>query len=192
MEGIRKRIDFLKTAIRDPQVGGITMSSRYVIEHVVKRLPKKLDTVIECGPGEGVLTKRLLKHLSFSGKLITIEPNRSFVERLRTINDRRLEVVKGTVQSVLPDLAGRLGAVDLVIASIPFSFLARDERLKIVGEVYDILKPGGTFIIFNQYRQVMHAPVKKIFDKVSVSFEVRNILPCFIIDAQKTQYLKNL
>ncbi len=187
MDGIRKRIHFLKTAILDPHVGGITMSSQYVVEHVLKHLPKGLDMVIECGPGEGVLTKELLKNLSLSGKLLTVEANHDFVQRLLKISDNRLEVMHGTAQMALSDLGIEQGTVDLVISSIPFSFLTRVERLKMIHDIHDVLKPGGTFIIFNQYRQVMHAPIKKLFETVSIAFELRNIPPCFIVHAIKAK-----
>ena len=186
MNRIHQRINFLKTAICDRKVAAVTMSSTYLIRRVAKLLPKRLDTVIEFGPGEGVMTRALLKRLSFQGKLFAVETNGEFIKILERIDDPRLSIIQGKAEDVVSHMQKRSqDKVDLVIASIPFSFLKSHERRKLVNDTHDILLPGGSFIVFNQYNPLMYAPVKKIFGAVSVFYELRNILPCFIIRAKK-------
>lgn len=186
MNAFTRRVHFLKTAVSDLEVGAITMSSKYVIKNVLKHISGPLNTVIEYGPGEGTLTKIILQHLSPQGKLIAVESNSEFVNILGGINDRRLHIIHGKAQDAVKKLDKYgVDTADAVIASVPFWFLDKKEREGIIKDAYSILAPGGTLIIFNQYQPLMYALLKKIFGVASISFELRNIPPCFIMHAKK-------
>ena len=186
MEQLRERINFLKTFVFDKNVGAIMVSSRFVVQEIVKHLPKNVRTIIECGPGEGVVTRALLKRLSPEGKLIVIEANKVFASLLqKNIHDARLKIAQGNAQDMIThaDTHG-IGAVDVVVASIPFSFLTPSDRLRIVRDAHKLLRSGGRLIIFN-YSPLMYRPMKQIFGNAHISFELRNIPPCFIMIAEK-------
>jgi phospholipid N-methyltransferase len=185
MDGIRERANFLKNAIFNRNVGAVTMSSKYVIKNVTQRLGKPLHTVIEYGPGDGVMTRALLLHLAPQGKLFVIESNPQFIKALHKIKDKRLHILQGKVQDLALDKIHGFCPADAVISSIPFSLLKKADRLKIVSDTHKILAPNGTFIIFHQYSRLMFRPLQERFSSVSVVFEPRNILPCFILDAKK-------
>jgi len=183
---MNKHIRFLKNAVLDRKVGAVARSSKYVVQNVLGRLTGPLETVIEYGPGDGVMTKELLKKLPSSSRFFVVESNAPFVKTLRQIEDGRLEVIEGKVQHLSPEDIQRFSGADLVLSSIPFSMLKPGERLKVVSEVRKILKPGGRFIIFNQYSRLMFKPLRNNFNSVSASFEPRNIPPCFIFEAKKS------
>lgn len=186
MDDLRKRVGFFKTAVGDPGVAAIATSSRFVIRNVLRRVPEGATTIIEYGPGEGVLTRPLLSRLPADGTLIAIESNHDFAESLRRINDPRLRVLEGKVEDILHDKA-LLGieTADFVASSIPFSFLSPDERAGIASETARILVPGGRFVVFHQYSPLMQPVLKQGFGKVTVDFEFRNVFPCFIIEGVK-------
>ncbi len=176
---------FLKNAVRDRKVGAVARSSRYVVKNVLDRIAEPLHVVIEYGPGDGVMTREILKKLSSESRFFVVESNLSFVGTLRQIKDERLQVIEGEVQHLSSENMEKFSGADLVLSSIPFSMLKPADRLKVVSEVHKLLRPGGRFIVFNQYSYLMLKPLKKSFHMVSTSFEPRNIPPCFIFEAKK-------
>lgn len=182
---LKDRFAFLKTALRDKDVGAISISSQYVIDRVLRYVPTTARTVLEYGPGEGVLTKALLHRLPATGTLIAIETNQDFVAKLTAINDPRLIVLEGKAQDEVVTVAATTPApIDVAVASIPFSFLSPSERRDVVDATRALLAPDGVLIIFHQYTPLMYGILKEYFADVSVSFVARNMLPCFVMCAR--------
>src|SRR4051812_21638352 len=177
---------FLKTAISDVNVAAVANSSKYVVTSVMKQLPDSIQSVMEYGPGDGVATRALLKRLPANGKLLAIESNPEFVSGLKEIDDPRFQVVHGNVRDIGCIMREhRFESLDAIISSIPFSFLAAEERDEIVVKTHDALSPNGAFVVFHQYSTLMLKPLRASFNSVTMSFEVRNIFPCFIFCARK-------
>lgn len=185
MQRIRERINFLKVFTTDKHVGAVAASSRFVVGNVIKHVPKGAKTIIECGPGEGVLTRALLKKLPQEGTLLAIESNQEFVAVLKGINNPRLKIAEGKAQDIVGHVKKyHMTQVDFAVASIPFSFITPSERTQIVRDIHRVLRPDGVFVIFN-YSPLMYRTMKKVFGNASIGFELRNILPCSIIVARK-------
>ena len=186
---MQEQLNFLKIALLDRRIGAMTRSSKYVVKAVVRNLDNQpLRRIIEYGPGDGVMTKAMLNKMPRDGELIVIETNPKFLKVLREIKDPRLKVIKGTAQEVSKELKRHNHAVvDLVISSIPFSILEPAVREDIVSNTFDMLKNSGKFIVFHQYSPLMLGLLNKYFETkaVNIQFELRNILPCFIMSAQK-------
>ncbi|MDP3779451.1 MAG: methyltransferase [bacterium] len=186
MPKIRERIQFIKTFKSDKNVAAIVPSSKFVVRDVIKRFPKNVNSVIECGPGEGVMTKAVLKRLDPAGRMLVIESNLQFTDILREIHDSRLLITEGRAQ----DMAGYakdydMNQTDLILASIPFSFLKPIERRQFVRDAYELLASEGILIIFHQYSPLMYRSVKKVFGNTKLTLETRNLPPCFIMIARK-------
>lgn len=185
MKSLYQRIHFLTTSIFDRDVAAITMSSQYVVRKILRKLPLSLDTIIEYGPGDGVMTQALLPRLTPQGKFFVIESNSRFVKKLKKINDPRLHIIHGRAEESIHLLKKYTKNADLIIASIPFSFLKQEERKSVVRDSYQLLAPNGSFVIFSQHTFLMYFFVRAIFKKASLWYELRNIPPCFIIWAEK-------
>ena len=187
---MKKKINFIKTAVADFQIGAVAPSSRYVVKTVLSKLKGEvLNQVWEYGPGDGVVTREILKLLPRDGKLTVIETNASFVKTLKQINDERLEIIHGTIQETLPKLLKQISLekikVDAIISSVPFSFFTPREREQIIKQTSSALRTDGKFVVFNQYTPLMFFPIKKHLKKLKLSYEFRNIPPCFIFSARK-------
>jgi phospholipid N-methyltransferase len=180
-----ERLFFLVRALSGHRVGAITTSSRYVIQEALQDITGPLDTIVEYGAGTGTMTKNLLQRLAPNGKLIVIESNHQFIEILKQLSDTRLHIIEGELENQLLDAKHGFFNVDLVVSSVPFSFIAPMHRQKIILASKKMLAPNGNFIIFHQYSRLMLKPLKDNFKTVSVSFEPRNIFPCFIFSAKK-------
>jgi len=186
METISQKVLFFVNAVLSGgKTGAITMSSDYLVESVLKHVKGPLDIVVEYGPGDGVVTKAILKHLAPQGKLVVIESNPEFVKILRRIDDQRLHIIEGEVQDVITRETWHIKEVDLILSSIPFSFLTPRKRDEVIAKTHALLQPRGSAIVFHQYSTLTKKSLGKYFNTVSVSFEPRNIFPCFILFAKK-------
>jgi len=174
---------FLKVAIRDPwHVGAVMPSSSFAVRNIMRRVPKDMGTILEYGPGDGVLTKVLLKMLPADGRLLAIETNSDFVDSLRSIDDSRLIVVHGDARQA--DEFARehgLSDFDLAISGIPFSLIPSGERMELVSKTRGLLRQGGVFVVY-QTSALMRSYLKEVFS-VRTFIEFLNVPPYFIMRA---------
>lgn len=181
-----KRVEFLKNALLGKKVGAIASSSKFVIKAVLKNLQGEIyENIVEYGPGDGVLTRELLKYLSPKGRMLVVEMDKNFIKELQKIKDPRLTIISGKMQEVAKNLDKYIHDVDLVVSSVPFSLIEKSERVDVVKNTHKHLLRNGKFIIFHQYSLIMLDPLKRYFKNVKSVFEPRNILPCFIMIAGK-------
>ena len=150
-------------------------------------VPSGCRTVLEFGPGDGVVTRALLDRLPADGRLLAIETNAEFVETLSGIHDARLEVVHGSASDTA-DYASRSGfaGFDLAVSGIPFSMLSPGTRRSVVSLVGCLLKPGGVFIVY-QPSPLMVKYLKREF-AVSTQLALGNVPPYFVMRAVKPAY----
>jgi len=180
--GIDKIKHFVGVALKDfSRVGGIFPSSRWTAKAVARQLRPEMRWVVEYGPGNGAVTRFLLKALLPSSHLIGIELNPEFIRSLQTVDDSRFQVVSGNViemsrrlQELVPE------GVDAVVSGIPFSFLSPEVRETIVKNTRRALRPQGKFILY-QNSPLMKALLSRYFTRVTTFLEPRNIPPYFIL-----------
>src|SRR3989338_3933264 len=182
---MQQKIDFLKTALKDFKVGAITASSKYAARRIVKEIPPTCQSIVEYGAGDGIITKKILEKLPANGKIIAIELNPGFVSQLKEIKDLRLEVAEGDVSVFSQNLANSDSPrIEAVISGIPFTFFKPRIREQIIRATYDLLAPGGIFIVY-QYSTFILPELKKYFPEIKTIFEPRNLPPYFIMKALK-------
>jgi phospholipid N-methyltransferase len=117
---------------------------------------------------------------------LAIETNPVFAHALSEWPDQRLQVVEDDARKISAILKKRgLTSVDLVIASIPFTYLSKDDRAKFVADVKALLTPGGKLIIFHQYSPLMKPYLRKEFGRIHDEFEPLNVFPCFLMEGTK-------
>ncbi|OGZ07158.1 MAG: hypothetical protein A3C93_06115 [Candidatus Lloydbacteria bacterium RIFCSPHIGHO2_02_FULL_54_17] len=185
MKNILERAKFLQNALKDHKVGALTMSSDYVVAAVLRLLPKAPRLVVEYGPGEGTITRKILRVLPSDARLIVVEPNLDFVEALKKVADPRLTIVPKMAQDLSPDDLFSMRGADAVVASLPSFYLTPEERQKVVADAHNMLAPKGVFIFSHQYSWLMKKPLEEKFADVAIAFEPRNIFPCFILSGRK-------
>ena len=183
-----KKSEYVRQYITDKDVGALHPSSRFLVRRLIRCLrPERIRTVVEFGPGPGIATFPLLQVLPANARYIAIEKNPAFLAALKSAAaDPRLLVIEGDACSVRDILAGQgIEAVDAIIASIPFSFLKKEQRMGLIDDVGSLLAEDGDFVIFHQFTPLMSSFVKKRFAHVRILFEPRNIMPCFLIHCRK-------
>ncbi|MEY4744223.1 MAG: hypothetical protein RL272_168 [Candidatus Parcubacteria bacterium] len=182
----KRKISFFREFLADRNVAAVQPSS----PHLMRRLLKRLDAddirlLVELGPGDGVAMRAILPKLAADARYVAIERNPNFVAALKKDLDPRATVIQGRAQdleAILPDDVGR---ADAVIASIPFTYLKKDERRAVVAAAKRMLRQGGTLVVFHQYSPLMLPYLAKEFEEVNVEFEALNVFPCFLMSVKK-------
>ncbi|MEK7593332.1 MAG: rRNA adenine N-6-methyltransferase family protein [Patescibacteria group bacterium] len=186
MNKIKIDLNFIKTAIKDFKVGALTPSSKYVVKKILKEIKPEYKYIVEYGPGDGIITKEILKILPQDGRLIAIELNLNFINELKKIKDKRLKIIHGDAVKISKNI-DKLGLprIDAIISGIPCSILKLKDKKELIKNTYDILTKSGLFIIY-QNIPLIFSELNKVFKKsISWHFEPRNFVPYFIMVAEK-------
>jgi phospholipid N-methyltransferase len=173
----------VKSFLKDYKVAAFASSSKFLIKEVLKEFEVSIEpqVIIEFGPGDGVLSKELLKKMKDKDRLILVEQNQDFLNIIRKIRDDRVQIYEGYAQDFPYERYLSKRKADYVFSSIPFSFLKPGERDLVIKKISQNLKPKGKLVIFHQYSLIMKDLVAKYFKNVRGKFEILNFLPCFII-----------
>jgi len=143
---------FLRGFLAHPfEVASVMPSSAFLESRVVQAADlAQTRCVVELGPGTGGTTRAILRGLAPRARLLAIEVNPAFCDRLRRrIDDPRLVVQAGSAESLAEALRARgLPAADVVVSGIPFSVLPRDVAQRIAAAIHDNLAPGGRLVAY--------------------------------------------
>lgn len=181
---------FFKRFLQKPfQIASIVPSSKALVERVASKMDFGEPRVIaEYGPGEGVHSRELAGRMSGDSQLFLFELDRAFSRDLERqfADDRRVHVINRDAATLAEELCRRgIAQCDYILSGIPFSILEIRKKRALLQDTYDILKPGGAFIIYqvtNELRQ--HAT---FFDRAESEYCLQNIPPMFITVFHKAQ-----
>ncbi|HKJ94164.1 MAG TPA: rRNA adenine N-6-methyltransferase family protein [Gammaproteobacteria bacterium] len=155
---------FLTEFLRHPsEVASLVPSTPALKARIVRDAEvTQARTIIELGPGTGGTTHAILEAMAPGARLLAIEINARFHQRLRRIDDTRLVAHLGSAAE-LSAIAAQHGlpAPEVVISGIPFSKLSTAAGEGIIRAVADGLAPGGRFVAYQVSDRVarLAAPV---------------------------------
>ena len=184
---------FLGAMLRDPRsVGAIAPSSRSLARHMVMGIAEA-EQIVELGPGTGVLTGEIVRRVGPGGRVLALDTNRSFVERLQRAWPQ-VDCVHASAE-ILPALAAARGmaAVDHIISGLPFASLPAGTTRRILDGVHQTLRVGGTFTTF-QYVHAYRMPAAVTFrrelsarlgSEFRSALVVRNLPPALVLTWQR-------
>jgi phospholipid N-methyltransferase len=178
---------FARNFFRHPRMlGSIVPSSRFLIRQLLKPIDwSQARVIVEYGPGVGVITSEVLRRMRPDAMLIAIETNSDFVNYLcASIQDERLHVVEASAEAV-DEILRRYGQsnASYVISGIPFSTIPATVRESILLKTYEVLKPGGSFLVY-QFSSHVLRDLRRIFRYVRRQFEPFNVLPAHLFFCQ--------
>lgn len=163
--------------------GAFSPSSVFLAKRMINHID--FDTarvIVEFGPGNGVITKQILKKMHKDAVLICFEVNDAFYNHISKIKDTRLKLVNKSAENVQDYLKSlNYVAADCIISSLPLSVLPSQLTSNILYKAKNTLKPNGVFIQY-QYTTSFHKDFKLLFGNKNVflAFEILNIPPAFI------------
>jgi len=173
--------------IKDINVGAIVSTSGHVTRKMLDKIDfENANMIVEYGPGKGVITKQLLSKMSEDTVLFVFEINEYFIKELSKINDKRLIIVNSDAEKAQMILKNRykIENVDNIISSIPFTFINKRKRRRIIFRSFTLLNEKGKFITY-QYSLLIYNLIKKQFSEMSLNFTLINIPPVFIFECIK-------
>lgn len=140
---------FWKEVMQDPRkVGAIGPSSRELAK-VVVRSARVADarTIIELGPGGGVITEEIVRWKPASSSLFALENNPALIEPLRK-RFREAAVIQSCA-SRLPEIASKhdVPPAESIISTLPWTLFGPELQSHIVAGVRKCLSPGGIFAV---------------------------------------------
>jgi phospholipid N-methyltransferase len=171
---------FARNFVKHPNdIGWMLPSTPFVVDSVLKHVDwENAQVIVEYGPGVGTFTTHLLERMRPDATLIAIETNDDFVKYLGGfLRDPRLHLVHKSAADV--DLVlSRLGFqhADYVLSGIPFKTLPRDLCDTIVRKTYSVLRPKGSFLVYQLSTAVLPY-LEQVFGAVSQEVESSNFMP---------------
>lgn len=179
-------LSYIKNFISDHKVASITPTSKFTTEKVCDLIDFSKDIrIIEYGPGDGVITRKLLEELSPGSEIMAIETNKNFVKELRKIKDKRFTIIHASAEDVEKiALKKEWASVDYIVSGIPFSLIKEEVKQKILSQSSKLLTKEGFFLVY-QTTNHLKPLMRKHFKEIKSTIEFLNIPPLCIYVARK-------
>lgn len=104
-------------------------------------------TVVELGAGTGALTTAIAARLAPGSRFVAIELDPALAAHLR-VSRPDVEVVEGDAVELATILAGLgIERADVIVSSLPWTFLAPAARRALLADIARLLAPGGVFTL---------------------------------------------
>jgi len=184
----QQRFGFLRESIRNLRLtGSVAPSSRFLCRRIAEKIdPERAQTVVELGPGDGVITRYILDRLRPDARLMIFEINEVFVAKLRLmLDDPRLLLIHDSAENMERHFVENgITEVDYFISGIPFVMLPETLAESITAECRRWLRKGGRFIQFH-YSPLLISFYRRVFGNAQVDIIPLNIPPALVITCEK-------
>jgi len=160
-------------------VGALAPSSKYLVNRMLKHIDFSKDiTILELGPGTGVVTKKLLANMTSASKVTCLELNPQFCESLnQKYNSAQVEIVNGSANDLCSLF--KSASFDYVVSGLPLAIFNKDSVNDILAGCIDSLKESGKFVQF-QYSLASKKTLQRHFSKVDLSLAAVNLPPAVV------------
>lgn len=174
-------IFWLKKLFLNPvSIGAVMPSSPYLARLMAGFIPPH-STVLELGPGTGVITKEIAKRVP-SHKIQLIEYDADLAATCKK-QFPDISVLTGDAETILTHSTEVYSAI---ISGIPFGAMDKEKTKRLFHLIHTHLAPGGIFIMF-QYSWITYRALQKEFGQVKTSFTPWNVPPAFVYRAKKQE-----
>ncbi len=179
---------FIQECLRKPkQMGAIAPSSPRLAKAMARWLPEDdHSTIIELGPGSGVVTEALLARNINPQRLIAIEKSPALAEMLRDRfpNIRVVAGDAGDLDKIVHEHTGQKH-VGAVISSLPLRSFPKDLEDLVTRKIHEVLKPGGCWVQFTYHTYKRWINGSKPFDFHSTEYVLWNLPPARVLRYKK-------
>jgi phosphatidylethanolamine/phosphatidyl-N-methylethanolamine N-methyltransferase len=180
--------NFLKQFFKERKVvGAVSPSTKFLGEKMLASIDfDKARHLVELGPGTGVFTDIIIQRMHKDAKLLVLELNNDFYEKLnKRIDDPRVQVIHDSAENISKYLEEEAQTKqDAVISSLPLMVFSAPLRQAVVDAAYACIRPHGNYVQF-QYSLQSKKFLENIFKTVKVTFTVKNFPPAFVYSCQK-------
>jgi phospholipid N-methyltransferase len=187
-------VNFLKEyLLKQKTTGAIWPSSSHLAKAMTpaKNLASAND-VVELGPGTGAITREIIGKLPGDCTFFAVEINPTFAEVLEK-KYPQLRIYRDSAENIKKYLKkNNLKQCDLVISSLPWTYLNPQLQTKIVDTISQSLSPEGKMITYSYLHSALLSPGKRFKQKLNHNFtEVKkkivwkNIPPAIVYECKK-------
>lgn len=157
-------INILKEYIKHPiRTGAIAPSSPELAKFITETANLvKANTIVEIGPGTGVLTEEIINKINGDKKFFALEINPRLAKIARERCPKAI-IYQDSAANIKKYLAGE--NCDCVISGLPWTGFKKEQQQKILNEIYDSLEPDGEFLTF-AYIHAIFLPAGRRFKKM--------------------------
>jgi len=175
---------FVKEVVNSiKHIGAIAPSSRYLANSIIKHIDfDENQVILEFGCGNGAITKRILKKMPESSRLISLEINDPFLkhcqDKFKVYNN--FEIYNHSAiefDSLLKRL--KVEKVDYLISSLPLAILPKADLDILFKKIPLYLINDGSFVQY-QYSLNKYKFLKSVFNNVQLGFTPINLPPAFV------------
>jgi len=181
-------ITFLTEFIKHPKnIGAVSPSSKKLAKKIVEAICfKKAQCIVELGPGTGSFTKELMKRKAHTTKLILIENNTVFYNKLRQQygHEPNVIIIYGSAENLglyMKNL--NIETIDYIVSGLPFTSLNPVVASRILQNVKECLEEGE-FITF-QYSLVKKSFIQQFFDTITHEKVWINLPPAYVLNCRQ-------
>ncbi|MCA9496244.1 MAG: class I SAM-dependent methyltransferase [Nanoarchaeota archaeon] len=127
---------------------------------VIKNQLKKIingtnQTIVELGSGTGNFSIEIAKQTPHNNKIISLEYTKEFLQlQKEKIKKSKLKTKINLIQSDIRNMPFSNNSLDVVLMVHVLNFFKKDERDKILADIYSKIKPNKYFIIADIGREI--------------------------------------
>lgn len=186
---------FLLRFLRHPKaVGSIVPSSRWLTARMVHEMDLgRAETVVELGPGTGVLTQAIAEAAGAQTRVIAVELDGKFAATL-SAKYPGIRVVTGSAEHLSDHLRAHGRSVaDCILSSLPWTMFSPELQSKIIDSILGSLRAGGKFATYayvhaawfpraRRFRRMLEERFRTV---VNTRVVWRNVPPAVVYRCQK-------
>ena len=147
------------------EMGAALPSSKRLARAIAKQVPLgTLGTILELGPGTGVVTQALLDHGVHPNKLVLIEKSEALTQHLKK-RFSNVHIIAGDAQ-YLGELLEKYDNIEVVVSSLPLRSLPESIVKNALNAIDKKLVNGGLFIQFTYYQGSKPMPLPNNFQLI--------------------------
>jgi phospholipid N-methyltransferase len=183
---LKKRAAFFKAFLKKGnRNGSLTPSSIFLCRKMISTIDfNNVRCIVELGPGEGVITREIIKQLGPQTQLFIFEMNKAFVDEFLQFNDPRIHVINDSAEFMQKYLHQHgIDKVDYIISSLPLTLFPEELKIKILDESQKVLGTKGTYMQYLYWTKVAKL-LKRKFKKVKMDYVPLNLPPAFVYTCQ--------
>ena len=194
-ERVKEHGRFLTAFARNPQaVGAVAPSSRHLAAMIADDMGlQTADTVVELGPGTGVVTEAIAQRVRNGTLVLAVELNADLAAPL-VRRFPRFHIINDSAERLVQHLRERgRDSADSIVSGLPWAAFGEDLQDRLLSAVEESLRPGGRFATFAYVHASWLPPARRFRSKLERRFSDvittpvvwRNLPPAFVYRCRK-------
>ena len=167
------------------EIGSVAPSWPLLVKKMLAPIDfQSVQTIVELGAGEGVITRQLVKRARPETEILVFEMNPDFCALLQAVRHPNVRVIRDSAEHLLQYTR----QADVVVSSLPLTNMSTAVEASVMQSIDSVLKPGGLFLQY-QYHKRWHEKFEAEFQEVERDFVFWNLPPAWVYHCRKEEEL---